>query len=112
MILLNAFSPNMLGAFPASVSFEEIDAAAARTALLCYAEEEGMTDLPSAIGHADTAALLTGQLNWPVPVNRASVTLKPGDWAIIAQYSGPRLPEGATTLPEGAILRWLMVNVH
>jgi hypothetical protein len=43
--------------------------------------------------------------------NRVNVSLKPGDAAIVGQYIGPRLPEGATTLPEGATIKWLLTEV-
>jgi len=57
----------------------------------------------SAVGHADTAALIG------VPMNRVSVTLTQSDWLYVAQYKGPRLPEGTTTLPEGASFSWVSV---
>lgn len=60
----------------------------------------------SAVGHADTAALLG------VPCNRVSVKLAQfGDWLYIAQYKGPRLPEGTTTLPEGASFDWVICRL-
>jgi hypothetical protein len=40
------------------------------------------------------------------------VSLVPGDRVLVGQYSGTRLPEGATTLPEGATIRWLVVSVN
>lgn len=68
-------------------------------------------DGQSAVGHADTAAVISGILGVTVPVNRVSVKLAPGeDSAIIAQYAGPRLPEGATRLPEGAKIDWFFVR--
>lgn len=44
-----------------------------------------------------------------VPVNRASYTLVPGEKLLVAQYKGPRLPEGATKLPEGATIEFYLV---
>jgi hypothetical protein len=112
MYLINAFSANMMAEFPSSVSFTEISAKQARIFLLCAAEERGEADMiRSAVGHADTAAVFESILNIPVPVNRVNVSLKPGDSAILGQYIGPRLPEGATTLPEGATIRWLLCAV-
>jgi len=65
----------------------------------------------SAVGHADTAALFAALLGEPVPVHRQSIRLlgKP-DYLMVGQYSGPRLPEGATTLPDGAEIRWYIVR--
>lgn len=60
----------------------------------------------SCVGHADTAALLSKLVNAPVKVNRASVKLGPDDQMFVGQYVGPRLPEGATELPEGASIEW------
>ena len=102
MYLLNAFSVNMLSEFPVSVHFVEISA----TVMAKLAQGS-----VSAIGHADTAALFSTILGVKVPCNRVSVTLKSGESALLGQYSGPRLPEGATTLPEGASIKWVLVNV-
>lgn len=51
-------------------------------------------------------------LGHPVPMNRVNVQLHPGDSALVGQYTGPRLPEGATQLPEGARILWLRVDVR
>lgn len=58
----------------------------------------------SAIGHADTAAMVGNllELRREVTCNRVTVSIKPGDVVIVAQYTGPRLPEGTTVLPEGS----------
>jgi len=63
---------------------------------------EGYT---SAVGHADTAALLG------VACNRISVKLAVGDWVYVAQLQGPRLPEGTTVLPEGSKFAWVSVSL-
>lgn len=64
----------------------------------------------SAIGHADIAAVVSGMLGIDVPMNRVNLALKTGDVLVVAQYVGPRLPEGATTLPEGAKIVFKMVT--
>lgn len=72
----------------------------------------------SAVGHADTAALFSTLLGVKIPCNRVSVTIPPRAYgvqpwtALVGQYSGPRLPEGTSTLPEGAEIRWITVFVH
>jgi hypothetical protein len=76
-----------------------------------------MWELPaiSAIGHADVAEVLNnllglgGELRYKM--NRISVALEPGDILVVGQYVGPRLPEGTTTLPEGAKIEWYLVCV-
>jgi len=64
----------------------------------------------SFVGHANTAAILTNMLGVEVTMNRGDVTLNVGDELIVAQYKGPRLPEGATSLPEGARIDFLLVT--
>lgn len=62
--------------------------------------------LTSAIGHADTAAVLG------VAMNRINVSLKKGDVAYVAQLQGGRLPEGTTTLPDGFSFKFWRLTVH
>lgn len=66
----------------------------------------------SIVGHADTAAVIGEQLGKNVPHNRANVSLQDGDVLYVAQLTGGRLPEGATTLPEGFRLSWRRVDVY
>ena len=89
--LLNAFSLQMIDV-PASVKFEEVESL-----------PEGLT---SAIGHADTAAVLG------VPMSRIDVKLNSGDVAFVAQLVGGRLPEGSTSLPEGFKFKFIKVTVE
>lgn len=65
----------------------------------------GGVEFVSAVGHADTALLLG------VPAARITVCLHPGDVAYVAQYVGPRLPEGTTELPAGARFEWSAVTI-
>ena len=90
--LLNAFSLQMLTAFPTNVKFEEVESL-----------PEG---LESAVGHQDTANVLG------VPMNRVNVSLSKGDVAYVAQLQGGRLPEGSTTLPEGFAFKFVKVTVE
>ena len=102
MYLLNAFSLNMISGDANIVVREVSRTMAASLAAHC----------PSAVGHADTAAVFSSVLGVTVPCNRATVALKDGDVALVGQYSGPRLPEGAVSLPEGATIKWLVVGVN
>ena len=88
--LLNAFSLQMLEG-DATVQFTEVDSLP--------------TGLTSAIGHQDTASVLS------VEMNRVNVTLRKGDTAFVAQLQGGRLPEGSTTLPDGFSFKFLKVEV-
>ena len=90
--LTNAFSLQMVAdAMPCSVKMEEVEAL-----------PEGLT---SAIGHQDTANVLG------VPMNRISIKLAKGDIVYIAQLVGGRLPEGATTLPQGFAFKYIKATV-
>lgn len=92
MYLLNAFSLQMISEFPTNVKFEEV--------------ETLPNGLVSAIGHQDTANVLG------VPMNRVNVSLSKGDIAYIAQLQGGRLPEGATTLPNGFTFKFIKVSIE
>jgi hypothetical protein len=101
--ILNAFSLNMIGNFPATVTVEEVSTG----------DASGMANgVTSGVGHADTAAVFASVLGVPVPMNRATVSLVSGDRVLVGQYVGPRLAEGTTTLPEGATIKWLVVSVN
>ena len=97
--LANAFSLQMLTELPATVSVSEV------------APTEVPADAVSVIGHADTAAVVSSILGREVPANRVSIALEPGDILYVAQLMGGRLPEGATTLPEGFEIKFLRVEV-
>ena len=65
----------------------------------------------SIVGHADTALLFSTLLGVEIPMRRVTTSLRYGDSVIVGQYTGPRLPEGAIGLPEGAKIRWISVKV-
>jgi len=103
MHLLNAFSLNMLpSATPCTIQVKPVG--------LIEAQALAATTT-SAVGHADTATVFASVLGVPVPCARVNVALKVGDTALVGQYRGPRLPEGATTLPTGATIEWVIVTV-
>lgn len=64
-----------------------------------------LTDYTSVVGHLDTANVLGVQFN------RVNLTLNPGDVLLVAQLTGGRLPEGATTLPEGFAFKYYEVKI-
>ena len=97
--LVNAFSIQMLQK-GGVVRFEEIT------------PEDIPSDVTSAVGHADTANVLSNMLGFEVPMNRAFVTLEPDTEIYVAQLVGGRLPEGATTLPEGFSFKFYRVTVQ
>ena len=69
-------------------------------------------DVVSAIGHADTATLVSQQIGHTVKSDRISVKLTSDDLLFVSQYIGPRLAEGATVLPEGAEIRYFAVTAR
>jgi len=72
---------------------------------------KGNVKAVSAIGNADTARIVSGLLGVELPANRISVKMTGMESLVVAQYSGSRLPEGATTLPEGAKVEFWEVSL-
>jgi hypothetical protein len=102
--LSNAMSLGMLAdSVRLDVSFLEPEQAA---------EWMAVDSWESCVGHSDTALLLSALLDVPVEMRRVSLSLLVGDEMLVAQYTGPRLPEGTTVLPEGAKIRWCLVLVR
>lgn len=106
MKLLNAFSINMFEVFPASLFVKKISLGEVLTLFRTNSME-------SYVGHSETAALFSAQLGGiTIATNRATIHLQKGESAVVGQYRGPRLPEGATTLPIGATIEWYMVEIN
>jgi hypothetical protein len=101
--LTNAFSLNMIGG-NGTAKIEEISSLEAVSSL-------GFSYV-NAIGHADTDAVVRKVLfdGEGREGQRLSVALVPGDVVIVAQYSGPRLPEGCKILPDGATIKFYKVS--
>ena len=89
---------------PTHIEVNEISRERARALLLASPNNS------SAVGHADTAKILGTELGMEIPMNRVTLALKNGE-LIVGQYSGPRLTEGTSVLPEGAKIKWLHVRV-
>jgi hypothetical protein len=105
----DSFSLNMLANKKGQLSVVELTLDEAKTLI-----ERGFAsgnEYRSCVGHADTAAIISAQLGREVAYSRDSISLQEGDAIIACQYSGPRLPEGATALPEGATITYVFVRV-
>lgn len=107
--LTNAFSVNML-THPVQhrVTFTPLTVEGAQQ--LCKLRDRDA--VTSAVGHPDTAAVFSNILGFDVQPNRVSVALDPTTRLLLGQYTGPRLPEGATSLPDGAVINWWLVKVE
>ena len=112
LLITNAFSLSMLAGdslwMDDRLAIRRLSDEEARKLLeVCH---EAKYRLVSGVGHADTANIFSGILGTKVPMNRVSVDLSGLDLLLVGQYSGPRLPEGTTELPEGASIRWFTVQ--
>ena len=106
MVVSNAVSLNMLpkGITSGGIIFRRIGLEEAQRLV------REASEVVSAIGHADTARLVGAQLGVELQADRRSITL--GDeLMLVAQYIGPRLPEGTTELPAGARIEFFAVRL-
>lgn len=103
--LLNAFSLNMLEIVTQDCSFSPLG----KGDVIEILEN---SQFESCIGHQNTANVLMTELGVNVSFNRNNALLKKGDKAIVAQYSGTRLEEGATSLPQGAKMVYWLVEIY
>ena len=109
IILANAFSVQMLTKIsdwgwgtPVTFTLLTLD----------NAKEILSNGFTSAIGHSDTATVVSDLLGMDVPTNRVSISLESDeDTLIIAQIMGGRLPEGSTTIPEGMEIRFVKAQI-
>ncbi len=117
-ILANAFSLNMLSGEKHIVRVEKVSVDEAR--FLLAPEGRLAPDVLLAIGHADTARIVGNLLGLPeediarmveAAKGRPTIKIRRDDLMVVAQYIGPRLPEGATSLPEGARIDFFVIVV-
>lgn len=65
------------------------------------------------IGHQSTCDLISEILGCGrIEAVRSNVSLSHGEEVLVLQYVGPRLPEGSTTLPEGAKIEVISVRTE
>lgn len=100
--MFNAFSIQMTG-LEFDISGKEISVEEAKV----IASQEGVD---SYIGHPDTANVLSSMLGTNVPAERRFGTIAVGETVMVAQVTGGRLPEGATTLPNGMQIKFCLVT--
>ena len=104
LYITNAFSIQMLPHLATTLSFKPVTLEQAM-------KMAKANTFISAVGHEDTANVVSNLLNATVKMNRISVNLKDDDVLLVAQLSGGRLPEGATTIPDGMSIQfWVVAN--
>jgi len=112
LFITNAFSLGMLGDIglwaDSRLAIRRLADDEARR-LLEVCSEAGYR-VVSGVGHADTASVFSSILGTSVPMNRVSIDFSGLDLILVGQYSGPRLPEGTTSLPEGATIKWFTIQ--
>jgi hypothetical protein len=102
----NAFSINMIKDFPAKITIKKIPDNEYEFFLFKIQNEIQDAETISAIGHEQLAKILNA------PVNRITVTLEKDDELCVAQYRGPRLEEGTTSLPDGSKIEFYVVTIE
>jgi hypothetical protein len=100
MYISNAFSLNMLNN-SAQLNFIKVSKVSA---------EELSRYCVSAIGHEDTAKAVSILLEKDFSQNRISIEFTGS--LLVAQYRGPRLEEGTTTLPEESQIEFWLVTIY
>lgn len=113
--IVNAISLNML---PLDTATERFTLSVERVTIEDAARFlRAAATIENKIGHPTTDAVVREMLA-PFGVNPSPGERGQIDWMrwvngwpiLVAQYVGPRLPEGATVLPEGASIVWLLVG--
>ena len=93
--------PNFVIEWGINIHFEEVS----------DLEEIKEAETVSAVGHPDTAAVISNIIGKEVVPNRISISIEKGDVLYVAQLIGGRLPEGCKTLPEGFKMKFYKVTI-
>lgn len=104
LALLNAFSLNMINVQETQIVITEIPLNEVKYLMRTEKCE-------SYIGHKDFAEILTKVTDFNIPMNRSNFSFGEVNRALVFQYSGPRLEEGTTVLPENATIKFYYVKV-
>lgn len=111
VIVANAFSLSMVPN-GADISCYLIDIEEVNYELRHRIYDDG-EEFKSIVGHADTAAVYSNLLDMDIPYNRETFVVPSNESTVmfVGQLIGGRLPEGATTLPEGYKIQWMEVII-
>ena len=115
MYLVNAFSINMLVG-NCELRFTQINRIHARDCILNVMDNTENGILVNAIGHPDFDRVIRNDLDCNIPVGLRMSVSWPSDadtpsQMLVAQYRGPRLPEGCITLPEESEIEYWLVSI-
>jgi hypothetical protein len=113
LYVANAFSLNMIAASlreRCALSVMTLTLDEARSLLARAESDRSKPTWTSAVGHPTTAAVFSSELDRPVACLRPTIELTAEDRVLVGQPIGDRLPEGATTLPAGTRIEWLLVR--
>lgn len=111
VFICDAFSLNQLSHVDWSITAHACSQQDVEHVLLGAAAFGGV-EFAGAIGHADMAEIVNSMLGISLPHKRMDILLSVEDMLVVAQYVGPRLPEGATVLPERATIKWWVVSIQ
>lgn len=103
----NGFSINMI---PANLT--DFNVAFRKIAVEDVANILRNNNFESYIGHQDLANIVSFIVGVNIPYNRGNLLADKGAKLLICQYRGPRLPEGATMLPEGAVIEFYLAEIN
>ena len=105
LIIANAFSLNMMDTiYTEGITISKLLAEDVKNILQD-------SNFESVVGHAGTAQVFSNILGMDIQTNRTTFKIDPtlNTGILVGQYSGPRLDEGATELPDGAKIQWFSV---
>ena len=103
--LLNSFSLNMINVQETKIEITEITIDQVKDFMR-------NNKSVSYIGHKDFAEILTKLTDFNIPMNRSNFCFGEINKALVFHYSGPRLEEGTTVLPENATIKFFHVKVR
>ena len=116
LIISNAFSLNMLCENYTLLEVSDVKGTEEVADFLYTYFDVRRFEVVNAIGHLSTDIIVHDMfIEYDIDIpkgQRVTVDLKKGDYLLVAQYQGPRLPEGVTELPEGAqiVFRYITIK--
>ncbi len=65
-----------------------------------------------AVGNKALCPLIEKILGRPDLHSSTQIMLEEGDKCLVAHYDGPKIPEGATEVPEGGKITWMLYTIR